>query len=738
MNYHVIVYGCQMNISDSERVSAVLGGMGYKNTPKINEADLIAVVMCSVRQSAVDRVHGLIQKLRRLKRPEGCPNKKLKTVLTGCILKKDRKIFSEKFDYVLDIKDIKKLPEALGHNGVKFRGREISRQNNYLDIAPKYSSKFSANVPIMTGCNNFCSYCVVPYAREREVSRPAKKIIREIKNLVKTGYKEVWLLGQNVNSYKNGKTNFPKLLEMINDIPGDFWIRFTSSHPKDFSDRLIGAMANYKKVTPYLNLPVQSGDNSVLKSMNRRYTVESYKNKIKKLRKKIPGIAISTDIIVGFPGETKKQFENTVKLFKDIKYDMAYINKYSARAGTAAARLKDDVSIAEKKKREKILTEVLKQTALEKNKKLIGKKTIVLFNENRGSDYFGKNHHYKTIKVKSDKNILGKLIKVKIVKAMPFVLKGEITGPKKTDGLIVILGPTASGKTDLSIKLAKKFKGEVISADSRQVYKGMDIGTGKITKKEMRGIPHHLLDVANPKKIFTVAQYQKLALTAIKKIQKKNKVPILVGGTGFYIQSVVDGIVVPEVKPDWKLRKKLERRPVLELFQMLTELDPARAKNIDQNNPRRVIRALEIILKTGKPVPALEGQTFQCSVLEIGVRKSHDELKKNINERLLERLKGGTMVSEVKKLRKSGLSWKRLEEFGLEYRLVAQYLQNKITYQEMADGIQKESEHYAKRQMTWFKRDKRIKWIKNYREAENLVKKFLARKDYTALDKEAS
>lgn len=293
-----------------------------------------------------------------------------------------------------------------------------------------------------------------------------------------------------------------------------------------------------------------------------------------------------------------------------------------------------------------------------------------------------------------------------------------------TNKLIVILGPTASGKTDLSIKLAKKFNGEVISADSRQVYKGMDIGTGKVTKKEMKGIPHYLLDVASPKKRFTVVQYRNLALKAIKKIHKKKKIPFLIGGTGFYIQAVVDGIVIPEVKPNWKLRKKLEKKTIQELFKMLKKLDARRAKTIESKNKRRLIRALEIVIKTKKPVPPFIKKPPEFDFLIIGIKKSSKELKKLIKQRLLKRLKGG-MLAEVKKLRKSGLSWKRLEEFGLEYKYIALYLQNKITKKEMIDKIQKESEHFAKRQMTWFKRDKRTYWIKNYKEAEKLAKEFL-------------
>jgi tRNA dimethylallyltransferase len=293
--------------------------------------------------------------------------------------------------------------------------------------------------------------------------------------------------------------------------------------------------------------------------------------------------------------------------------------------------------------------------------------------------------------------------------------------------LLVILGPTASGKTDLSIKLAKKYKGEIVSADSRQIYKGLDVGSGKITKKEMQGVPHYLLDVANPKRRFTVAQYQKLALKAIKNIQQKNKLPILVGGTGFYIQSIVEGIIIPEVKPDLKLRKELEKLTTEQMFEKLKKLDPKRAKNIDKQNPRRLIRALEIVLTTKKPV----GDVRRCNnlttsdVLILGVKKSPEKLKKLINKRLLKRLKNNALINEVKKLHNSGLSWKRLEEFGLEYRFVAQYLQNKISLDEMKEKIRQESWHYAKRQMTWFKRDKRIHWIGSGKEAKSLIDNFL-------------
>lgn len=289
--------------------------------------------------------------------------------------------------------------------------------------------------------------------------------------------------------------------------------------------------------------------------------------------------------------------------------------------------------------------------------------------------------------------------------------------------LIVILGPTASGKTDVSIKLAKKYKGEIISADSRQVYKDLNIGSGKITKKEMMGVPHYLLDVANPKRKFSVAQYQKLAQQTIKKIHQNNKIPFLVGGTGFYIQSVVDGIVLPEVKSNQKLRKQLEKKSAQALFLILKKLDPRRAKTIDAKNPRRLIRAIEIIKTTKQQIlPIKNNQEFKA--LQIGIKKSPNELKKLLKKAQQKRFNQG-MVTEVKRLHKNGLSWKRLEELGLEYRYVAQFLQNKITQKEMTEILEKEIWHFAKRQMTWFDKDKRIYWVTNIKDAEQKVDRFL-------------
>ncbi len=281
--------------------------------------------------------------------------------------------------------------------------------------------------------------------------------------------------------------------------------------------------------------------------------------------------------------------------------------------------------------------------------------------------------------------------------------------------VIVILGETATGKSDLAVKIALRLRsgqaqgGEVISADSRQVYKNLDIGTGKITKREMLGVPHHLLDVANPKKVFTVAEYKKLAETKIKEIIARGKIPIICGGTGFYIDAITKGIVFPEVPPNLKLRKTLEKKPTQELFKILKQLDKTRAKNIDAKNKVRLVRAIEIAKTLGK-VPAIAQTVPEYEFIKIGLFLPEKLLKEKISKRLLSRIKKG-MLTEVKKLHKAGLSWKRMEELGLEYRFMALYLQNKITKQKMVEKLNSEIYRYAKRQMTWFKRDKEIKWF---------------------------
>lgn len=291
--------------------------------------------------------------------------------------------------------------------------------------------------------------------------------------------------------------------------------------------------------------------------------------------------------------------------------------------------------------------------------------------------------------------------------------------------IIVILGPTATGKSDLAVEIARQCNGEIVSADSRQVYRGLDIGAGKITKREMRCVPHHLLDVANPKRQFSVAEYQRLALRAISDIVKRGKTPIVCGGTGFYIQSIIENTALPNVPPNPTLRKELSQKSVQELFTILTTLDPERAQNIDAKNPVRLVRAIEIASLLGHvPKPSTKSSSYD--VLQIGLTLPPDTLRKKIHLRLQKRLKQG-MIAEGKRLHNDGLSWKRMRELGLEYRALADLLTNIITKEQMEKNILLESNQYSKRQMIWFKRDKRIEWFTPTQKTKifSRVRKFL-------------
>ncbi len=499
MQYHIITYGCQMNYSDSERIAAILKLAKIMPAKDITEADLLIINSCSVRQSAINRIYGQLINFKKNNKQ----NNKKKTILTGCLLESDKKKLKDKFDLIIDIKELINPKNNELKKLLKLINPEASEQEfkafdytDYFKINPQYRSNFSAYIPIMTGCNNFCSYCAVPYTRGREISRPAEEIIKEVKKLIKKGYKEITLLGQNVNSYRSeiqntklkilkhtssflrkqesstainssehaiannkpnptnwipasaGMTkkietmkqiNFPKLLKQINNIPGDFWIRFLTSHPKDMSDELIKTMTQCDKVCEYIHLPIQSGDDKILKKMNRRYTAAHYLKLIKKIKLTYsrhsepptggeeslanargrayardsssahwrtqndsvwqPPIAISTDIIVGFPGETKSQFSNTAKIMRNIKYDMAYLAQYSPRPGTAADKLKNNVPIIEKKRRKEFLNDILRQTALVNNKKYEKKIVEVLIEKNENGIATGKTRTFKNVRI---------------------------------------------------------------------------------------------------------------------------------------------------------------------------------------------------------------------------------------------------------------------------------------------------------------------------------------------------
>jgi len=435
MKYKVLTWGCQMNKLDSESIAGILESLGYKEAESIEFSDIIILNTCTVREKADQKVFSTLGKLKSLKKK----NPNLKIIFCGCLAQRLKEKLFLRFPYIdaiLGPRALKRFYEIfklIENSEVKICDTYL--YNNFFEITPsliKRENKYTAWVKIMEGCNNFCSYCIVPYVRGREVSRPLERIIDEVKYLVDCGYKEVTLLGQNVNSYKDEKSNkdFPDLLYEVAKT-GICRIRFVTSHPKDLSDKLISAMAEIDSICEHLHLPIQSGSNKILKLMNRRYTREDYLRKIEKLRNKIPNIALSTDIIVGFPYETSEDFEETKKLLEEVKYDSIFSFRYSIRPKTKAALYEDTVSEEEKIRRLEEIIALQKEISKKQNERLIGSIQEVLFDElakKKHKGVVGRTRTNKVVAVEEDsaKIYLGKICKVKITGCSSYNLKGEI------------------------------------------------------------------------------------------------------------------------------------------------------------------------------------------------------------------------------------------------------------------------------------------------------------------------
>lgn len=429
-----------MNMSDSERVKSLLEREGYAWTDNEDEAGLVGILACSVRQKSIDKVYSRIYKWNKLKN-----RKNLVTFLTGCILPADKEHFLKLFDIVFPMSELNQLPEMMRNYGVvtpaAFRSMEAMLEmnrsiNDFWHIAPHYNSTFEAFVPIQNGCDKFCTFCAVPYTRGREVSRPSGEILDELKSLVERDYKSITLLGQNVNSYgldrKGAELPFPGLLESIGkyglESGREFRVYFTSPHPRDMSDEVIDVIAKYPHLAKQIHLPLQSGDDKVLIRMNRKHTVEKYRNIVTKIRSTIPDATLFTDIIVGFTGETEEQFENTVKAFEEFRFNMAYIAQYSVRPGAASSRWQDDVPHEVKKVRFHRLTGVLQKYSFEMNRSMIGKTYRVLVTgQDRKAGYLsGLTEGRIVLRFPADdESLIGNFIDIDIQSATPFSVEGN-------------------------------------------------------------------------------------------------------------------------------------------------------------------------------------------------------------------------------------------------------------------------------------------------------------------------
>lgn len=431
--YFLKTYGCQMNEHDSENIKAIIEYMGYENTDKMEEADLIVLNTCSIRENANNKVFGMLGRAKHLKQTK----KDLIVGIMGCMTQEEIVTSKIENDYkwinfVLGTHKMELLSETI-YKSLQNKTLEInapSIEGNILENIPTIrNSKIKAFVNIMYGCDKFCTYCIVPYTRGKQRSRNPKDIINEIEILVKNNYKEVTLLGQNVNAYGKDleiEYNMANLLEDVakTGIPR---IRFVTSHPWDFNDDMIEVIAKYPNIMHSIHLPVQSGNSEILKLMGRRYTKEEYLNLFNKLKKKMPDISITTDIIVGFPNETKEQFEDTLDLVNKCKYDLAYTFIYSKREGTPAAKMKDSISLEEKEERLQKLNNLINKYALENNLKMVGKTYKVLIEgpSDKNNSLMGYTENNKLVNIKGPNKIIGSIVDIKITSAKTWSLDGE-------------------------------------------------------------------------------------------------------------------------------------------------------------------------------------------------------------------------------------------------------------------------------------------------------------------------
>lgn len=431
--YCLITYGCQMNSSDSERYAGQLEELGYTMTEDAELADVILMNTCCVRETAEDKVLGKIGEFKHLK----ARNNDLIIAVTGCMAQEwQERLFKRAphLDLVIGTHNIHKLIDLIKEREGK-RGHALATDmdgNVFYDIPTRRFQKFFAWVPIMNGCNKFCTYCIVPYVRGREVSRPLEEIVEEVRNLADEGYKEITLLGQNVNSYgldfKDG-TDFSALLYAVEDIDGIERVRYMTSHPKDMTFAMVDAIAQCSKVVTHLHLPVQSGSTELLKKMNRGYSAEHYLELIEYVREKIPDVVLTTDLIVGFPGETEDMFQDTLKLLKKVRYDMAYTFIYSPRTGTPAATMGNQVPQEVKSDRLRRLMAVQNEISLACNKEMEGRDYEVIVEgptKNDENHWFGRTSGNKMIIWENDGTLaVGDTVPVHVDKGQTWVLKGH-------------------------------------------------------------------------------------------------------------------------------------------------------------------------------------------------------------------------------------------------------------------------------------------------------------------------
>lgn len=437
--YSILTYGCQMNVHDSENIKGIMEDLGYNEEENYEKADVIILNTCAIRENAHNKVVGILGRIKKLK--EDNPN--IITIIGGCMPQEEgiSNMLKDKYkwvDIVLGTHNIYDIPTLLD-NVKKEKKQNIevySIEGDIIENIPvKRDSNYKAWVNIQYGCDKFCSYCIVPYTRGKQRSRLPKDILKEINSLKEKGYKEVTLLGQNVNAYgKDLDINYT-MSNLLEDTAktGIDRIRFVTSHPWDFSSDMIDTIAKYDNIMPYIHLPIQSGSDNILKKMNRRYTIEEYKKLFYELKSKIKNVSITTDIIVGFPNETEEDFQKTLDIYNELKYDLAYTFIYSPREGTPASKMEDSVPLEEKEERLQRLNKIVNKYAKEANEKYLGKTVPVLLEgySDKGGKLMGYTDTMKLVNVAADPSLIGQIKNVLITDVKTWSMEGEIVSDRK-------------------------------------------------------------------------------------------------------------------------------------------------------------------------------------------------------------------------------------------------------------------------------------------------------------------
>ncbi len=783
--FHVWTLGCQMNRSDSEEMAGRLLAAGCEEASSIEAANLIVINTCAIREGAEQKVIGRMGQLGRLK----AADPSLRVVLTGCSVREpDRAGLRRRYpavDLFLRPDEEPELVDRLGLasaqapiGAVGAVGATTTVGRSVVGVADGLSatraravgegtvargSAIAAWLPIIYGCDKTCTYCIVPFSRGPERSRPFDDIVDEARALAAAGYREVTLLGQNVNSYGHdlapdprfagvaearragrrldlaGRPDLAELIRAIDALrttdgrPAIGRLRFVTSHPWDLSDRLIAALADCDSVCEHLHLPVQSGSDAVLHRMGRQYTIEHYQERLARIREAVPDITISTDIIVGFCGETEAQFQQTLALLETVRYDQVFAAAYSPRPGTPATHLADDVPADVKRRRLNELLARQEAIGLERNQAWLGREVAVLVdavNPARGHDHDDAPGPGEEVRL-SGRTRAATSSSISTVTRRSSVVRSSsasTTPVRMRSGALSSArdrrpaadrrrgrhGDRQDGAGDPA-RRGDRRRGRsvaIISADSRQVFRGLDIGTAKASAADRARIPHHGLDLVDPDEAFSVADFATHARTSWPLSRRDGGVAILAGGTGLYLRAVARGLDTDALPSDPVVRARLEQEfdddGLAPLVARLTTTAPRLAATVDLANPRRVVRALEIAELSGDaPRPPVRG--YPAPLVWLGLTVEPMAHRERISARARAQFAAG-LLDEARSLRdRFDPALPAFSAIG--YREAWAVLDGAMSREAAVELDAQHNVSFAKRQRTWFRSEPDIDWL---------------------------